>query len=529
MKGMQTAGIPKWPRKFDKLFQIDRIPLWYFLEPLINSAYLPKPFKARWEIEEDIKINRLPSSFDDLKNNLSAFALKKGLIINEKIKFLISRFGKKNLKEIGKGDVLFVALTDQVSEKDGRLEFSDFGRIINSLKKGEKASPLVLVCDSISKNSLFRLRRYDSLLYDHITPEITKESKQLSNELNEKWMTLDEELKVKLFISEGKNYWKFFKNNMDFLFSNELLFTLVKYYLIFKKILKRYDVKVVYLTSLTGFYELSALGAVYKLSRRVVYSSHGYTGIPAGKWKFAKTIVFAASGAEEKRNFLKGGIKKENIFITGSPFYDEIARYRLKKAQKAEKKTIGLLTTALVESKFMEKRRYFELIHETLAQIGSIEEIGKVIIKLHPAEKYRSEYESIAKSLNLRNVEITQGTTKAELYSVIINSDLLIGFGSTALLEGLMIGKDVIHLDMFLENPELYTFRRATSCIDKIENLAGLIKKVLSDKGTKNALKKRREYYLRESFFKIDGRAYERISDLIERISEEMKGGIIHG
>jgi len=406
------------------------------------------------EIEKDIKIHKHPSRFENLKNNIYAFVLRKGLATNEMIKLLISKLGKRNWEDVGKKDVLFVAFTDQVFEKDGRLEFAIFGKIIHSLREGE-ADPLILICDPISKNSFLKLRKYDLLLYSYITPEIIKKSKELANDLNKKWRNLDEKLKIKLFAIKEKNYWKFFERDMDILFSKELLSTLIKYYLTFKNILKKRDIKVVYLTSLVGIYELAILAAAHKLDKKIVYVSHGYTWAPRES-EFIKNIIIAASGPEEKRNFIKGGIKEKNIFVTGSPFYDGIIEYKQKKVQRRAKKIVCLLTTALVESKIMKKKKYFELIRQTLAQVKSVREVGKVIIKIHPRERYKSEYESIVKSLDMRDAEVIQGTTKAELYSIIANSDLLIGFGSTALLEGLMIGKDVIHLDMFLNNPGSY-------------------------------------------------------------------------
>lgn len=512
-------------RKFDVVFQIDGIPLWYFLEPLTNSAYLPKPFKAHWEIEKNIKNNRLPSLLDKLKFNLSAFAVRKGLAVNEKIKFLISKSGEKNLRRVEKKDVLFIASTDQISEKNGKLEFLEFGEIISSLKKDKKARVLVLSCDTFSRNSFFRLRRYGPLLYDYITPEILRESNRLSNELNEKWRALDEELKVKLFTCGGRSYWKFFENSMDFLFSKELLFTFIKYYLTFKEILKKHDVKVVYLTSLIGLYELSALGAVYKLDKKVVHSPHGYMGVPTGKREFLrniKNIYFAASGAEHMRNLLKGGAKKENIVITGPPFLDNIVDYKRERAPKA-KKTVGLLTTILIESKLMKKDEYFKLIRETLAQIKNVKEIGKIIIKLHPREKHRQEYESIAKSLDMKNVEIVQAPGKASLYSTISDSDLLMGFGSTALLEGLMLDKDAIYLEMFATGPIIREFKKATFCVKKTDEVAKVTEKVLTDNRVRKKLKRQREKYLRQAFYAIDGKAHERVADLITSLIEEGK------
>lgn len=507
-------------RRFNEVFRIDGIPVWYFMEPFINSSFLSKPFKPRWEIIQEIKRDKSPSLLDKSRFKLFAFVVKKGLTINEKIKYLISKSGKKDSGEIEKKDALFIASTDQIFEKNGKLEFLEFGKIVNYLKIGKKVRPLVLACDPFSKNSFFKLNRYGPLLYDYITPEILRESKQSSCDLHKKWKILDEEQKIKLFIYQGRSYWKFFENDMNFLFSKELLFTFIKYYLTFKEILKKHDIKVVYLTSFVGLYELSALGAVYKLNRKVVHSSHGYTrGGVMGTWEFVKNILFAAGGEEHRRDLLKRGIKKESIAVTGFPFLDEIVYHRRGRARRT-KKTVTLLTTRLVESKLMGKEEYFKLIRETLVQIRNVKEVGKIIIKLHPREEYKSEYESIARSLGLRNVEVIQEPGKISLYSVINDSDLLIGFGSTAVLEGLMFGKDAIHLEM-LETRPIFEFKKATFCVKKVDEITEAVRKVLTDKRVKKRLRIQRERYLRQAFYAIDGKAHERVADLITHIVKE--------
>lgn len=506
-------------KTFGEAFQLDGIPLWYLLEFLID-AYFPKPFKAPWEIEEDIRRKHVGSFYDRLKHGISSFILRKGILLNEEIKHVIS--GGDHPKENEKFDVLFVQLTPQILKKNGKLVFLESEKIIEALKR-RGIKPLVLVADPVSKNSLLELRRYCPLLYKYQTNEVPTESKLLARTLSRMWKNLDEKTKMKMFEVGNKSYWRYFKLDLDFLFSEEILFIFIKFYLTFKKILKNHDIKMVYLTSLGGFYGPAILGAAHQLERKVLYASHGYTMVPTIRRDFAENVLVMASGAEEKKNFIRGGFKKRNVFITGSPFYDEIVKHKARVKRKADGVSVCLLTTQLVESKLMKKEEYFCLIRKTIKQLSEVNEIKKIVIKLHPAEKYRKEYESIIKSLNLKNVEINQSSTKAELYSVMANSDLIIGFGSTALLEGLMLGKDAIHLDPFLKTPEFYTFREGCVCTRDLENLRILVRKILADKEVKKVLKRKRERYLRRCFYKIDGKAHERIAEVIEKILQKRR------
>jgi hypothetical protein len=500
-------------QKFNEVFQVDGIPLWYFLEPLTKAPQIPKPFRSLEDIEKDIKEDKTPSSLDDLKLSI----LRKSLDINEKLKLWISGVKKEKLGGSNVADILFIAYTNQIFEKNDRSEFLGFGGVINDLEKRD-VKPLVLICDPLSKNSLFKLKKFDNLLYGHLDSEIIKESKRISRELVKKWEKVD---KKSLFTYQGKNYWKFFKNEMNFLFSREILDTLVKYYLTFKKIIEKCDVKLIYLTDIIGIYESALFGATYKLDKKILYSPHGYGGYAVPLYlrkEFYRKILFAASGNEEKGKLLKLGIKKENIFVTGSPFFDEITKY--KKKIKKPKKTVTLITQPLVEDKYVEEKEYFNHIRKFLIQINNVKNVARIIVKLHPREKYISRYESIIKSLGLRNVRVTQELGKDALYLILGGSDLLISTGSTTDIEGMMLNKNVIIIDGLKKGPmgqleKREKYRKAVVVIDKNGDLTATITKVLTNKKMQNKLRQKRKKYLEESSYKIDGKAHQRVADLI--------------
>ena len=519
--------IEKWPERkvdgetFNQTFQIDGIPVWYFFEPLIKQEYLPRPFKSLLETEENARINRGTTWLENLRLRLTSFGLKKGLRVNEKIKWSIA--SSKPVQR-GEKDVLFLCYTNQVVEDEkGKLRPVGFSDVVDALKaRGVK--PIVLFCDPLSKNSFKGLLKFPSLLYSYITPEIIKESNEISQKLNQKWKKIDEKEKAKLFTFGGKCYWQFLKDEMNFLFSREMLATLITYYPTFKKIVKRYDIKVIYLTSLGGFYETLLLAVAYALNKKVVYSAHGYGGryfIVRGE--FLKNVYFAAWGNEEKKRLLQLGVKKENIFITGSPFFDKIAKYKSKKEKPKTGKVITLITQPLVEDKYVGKRKYFNYIQKFLIQIAKVKNMAQIIIKLHPREKYRSHYESIAKSLGLKNVSITQELGKDALYSILSKSDLLVSTGSTTDVEGIMLDKNVIIIDGLAKGPlaELAKkdkYREAAVVIDKNGDLTGVITKALTNKDLQMELMQKRRRYLVGSFYKIDGKAHEKVTNLILRL-----------
>jgi UDP-N-acetylglucosamine 2-epimerase len=300
-----------------------------------------------------------------------------------------------------------------------------------------------------------------------------------------------------------------------------MLATLITYYLTFKKIIQKHEIKVVYLVSLGGFYESLLLGAAYKLDRKVVHSPHGYGDryFIVHK-KLIKNVSFIAAGNEDRRRLLKLKIKDENVLVVGSPFFDKIPEYR-KRRQKIDKKTVVLLTQPLVEEGHVEEKIYFNCVRRFLTQINKVGEVGKIIIKLHPREKFKQKYESITESMGLGNTEVTQASGKEALYSILNKSDLLISYGSTTDIEGLIFDKDVINIDGLKRGPlaELAKrdkYRVAVLAIDKDEDLAGTVTKMFTDKRLVERLRQKRREYVADYFYKVDGKAHERVADRIK-------------
>ena len=503
---------------FNEIFQIDGIPLMDILEPLIKSpAYLPRPFKNLAEIEQAAKNKKYPSIFE----NLMFFALGKGFSINEGLKRLLSA-GQKPKAGFKKRDILFLSFTNQIFEENGNFDFFGFGEVLRDLQR-KKLKPLVLVCDLFS-NPFFKIKKHTNIPdylatpYNYMDKEVIQKSRNMARELHRKWKSID---KSKLFTFKGKNYWPFLKDEMNFVFSEELLFVTLSLYMSFKKIIQVQDIKIVYITG-GGLYERALLAAARKLGKQVIYSPHGYAGSflfsPYSADKF-KDVIFISAGEEQKKELMRWGIRKENIVVTGSPFFDKIAEFKLKKKANELEKVITFLTDDVVESKFMDKKEYFSYVRRYLIHLSRIKNVKKIVIKLHPNEKYKSEYESIVRSLGLKNVEVVQNTKKEILYSILRDSDLLINFGSTACVEGLMLDKDAILIGGILGDfYKIAPYKEAVVLMDKDDDLTRVTNKVLNDKKFKERLKCKREKYLRKSFYKIDGKSHERVADLISSL-----------
>lgn len=498
--------------EFNKIFKIDGIPLGYLLERLIVCGSVTRAFKA-FKLGE---IRRVPNS--DLRTNMLLFALRKGFSINETIK---SKLSVPKREDGDKRDVLFLAFTNQIfrDERD-KLEFLGFNEVVNELKKRGK-KPLVLVVDPVSRNSLFGLKKYDNVLYSYMDRGIFRESNRIARELHRTWENLDEKTKMKMFGIRGKRAWRGIKNKMEFLMSSEILSVIVRYYITSKKIIRNHNVSVVYLTDLNGFYELPLVAAAYKLDRAILYAPHGGGRIRMIMAReFVERITIAAWGEWHRKRL--SGIGKEKVFVTGSPFLDKIARYRVKRPAK-KKKTVLFITKAVYETPAIDKDEYFRYVRKFLRELNETEGVGKIILKLHPMEvgKYIRDYKKVIQSLGL-DIEINQQLEKDTLYSLISNSDLLISYGSVVDVEGMMLDKNVINIEGLGIST---TYKEAVYRIKRDEDLKTAVELVLYDKKTQREVKRKRENYIR-SLARVDGGAYKRVANLVMSLIEKRRGKI---
>ena len=168
----------------------------------------------------------------------------------------------------------------------------------------------------------------------------------------------------------------------------------------------------------------------------------------------------------------------------------------------------------------MEEKEYFDHVRKFLIKINNVKKVAKIVVKLHPRERHKLQYEAVVKSLGLKNVKITQAPGKDALYSILSDSDLLVSYGSTTDIEGLMLDKNVIVIDGLKKGPlaeaaKKDKYQEAVVAIDKKDDLTATITKVLTDKNLQEELRQKRHMYLANSFYRTDGKAHERVANLI--------------
>jgi hypothetical protein len=308
-----------------------------------------------------------------------------------------------------------------------------------------------------------------------------------------------------------------------FVYSKQFIRLFEKYYLIFRNIIKEHNVKAVFLTGLVGLYESALLQLSLDLGIKIFCCQHGFYRNLYPNKKLLKNVIFFASGNEEKRTLLRCGINPKNIFVTGSPFFDKIAKYRKHASKSHGKKTITILTQPLIEDSYIGESEYFDYVRKFLSETASARNVDRIIIKLHPRETHVKQYMSIAESIKSKNIKIATGGDKNDLYKSLSSSTLLLSYGSTTDVEGIALGKDIILINGLkrgnmgvMQRKDGY--RTAVIEIDKDDCLSDCIDHFMNNPQLKRRMMQHRDKYLNENFFAFDGTASARVTNIIERL-----------
>ena len=142
----------------------------------------------------------------------------------------------------------------------------------------------------------------------------------------------------------------------------------------------------------------------------------------------------------------------------------------------------------------------------------------QLVIKLHPAEDQNAPRYKKDKSFN---PVIVDG--KADTYALLYACDLMITRHSTTAMEAVALNKPVIALNLSGEpDPVEYVKEGIALGVYKEEDLKTAIEKLLKDD---SELAKNRAKYIEKYLYKIDGKATERVINLIVKMVEESKKG----
>ncbi|NQV08808.1 CDP-glycerol glycerophosphotransferase family protein [Candidatus Woesearchaeota archaeon] len=226
-----------------------------------------------------------------------------------------------------------------------------------------------------------------------------------------------------------------------------------------------------------------------------------------------KTAVF---GENDKEFLIKhGNYPAESVVVTGNQrddrMFNEKSRYNKesickKLALNPKRKIIVFATDPDIK-----KEKSINLI-KTIS--NSINNNIQFLIKVHPGES-EEIYRKIVKNNNINAI-----ITKHDVYEVLYICDALLNVKSAIGLETTIMDTPIITLNFSGKVPDYidYTEKGVGLEAKNREELKKVINLVLYDEKTKQKLKEARGSYVYEHCYKIDGKASERIANLINSI-----------
>jgi UDP-N-acetylglucosamine 2-epimerase len=216
------------------------------------------------------------------------------------------------------------------------------------------------------------------------------------------------------------------------------------------------------------------------------------------------------------------GIDESRVVVTGRPTYDALIRAEesFKKEQICKK--FGLDPTRKIVVYATENLLPWETQPLVYALCTIMKKLSDVqfVIKVHPSEPSLSLYERVSKDVGVQCLI----TRDANIYEILFVCDLMITGFSTAALDAMILDKPVVTMNFTgLEDPIPFAESGAAIGVYRKEETEQAIRDGLYDEAVRERLAKDREKFVFEQAYKKDGKATERIVDLIEQMVSEKR------
>jgi CDP-glycerol glycerophosphotransferase (TagB/SpsB family) len=478
--------------------------IYHFMNYFItNQAYKKRESSSPKEGLGSIK-------FDNITTHLtrSLFCIKSSLEKNETF--------EKGL------DILFFSRDRfiELNTENGEIK-SDylFWPIIHKIKKGHLDCRMALVSTPFkSVPNIDDIRLYSLIQYS--TPLVLLRSLLFGTRIYLKWRLDRSQIINYLKDNDGEYLISLFDN----FFSLRIFYSLIRDYSL-KKVLKKTKPKVIMsnddVITLKPRKDMENTKFIIMQSASIDEMKEEYKKMFLSSFPLDKLIAdyFLVSGTKFK-DLKKNTKDSKEIIVTGQPRYDILSHadkiYDKNKIFKqlnldSSKKMI-LWTTQTHGFPLDENKKNIFVVYNVVKSLKNVQ----LVIKLHPAEDQNaSQYK---KDKPFEPVIIGG---KADTYGLLYACDLMITRHSTTAMEAVALNKPVIILNLSGEpDPVDYVKEGVALGVYKEEDLKPAIEKLLKDD---SELAKNRGRYIEKYLYKIDGKATERVVNLIMQRIEESR------
>ena len=209
---------------------------------------------------------------------------------------------------------------------------------------------------------------------------------------------------------------------------------------------------------------------------------------------------------------VKNGFERSSLVPTGIPMYDDVFEIleKIKVKPKTDgRKKILLVTHAMFEHGFWTRNQRDSLIRGIVSEISKHKNEISLTVKIHPSSELLSDYQELIRPID-DSIPIHQ---KGDLVEFIQKSDVVVTYSGSSSLVYAIVGKKPIIVcnfynmedDLFQEKGLVHQCKNKSTIISSIEQV------LKSNPATKENI----DSFIDEYFYKLDGRASERIGDSI--------------
>lgn len=229
-------------------------------------------------------------------------------------------------------------------------------------------------------------------------------------------------------------------------------------------------------------------------------------------------------GNAARSQLVEVGLDASRIEVTGAPYLDEFNPTLPNSADNAIRATVGLSSDQqyiLVATSGPGHRTsvaHFERMMDALQQVSEVLEKEHFVVKLHRKDSL-VHYEKWRKAIPTNRLTIVPHDApglSTNIFDWIRNSKVLITGNSASASEALLMGKPVITIDLMNEYKGVdFIDAGATIHCKTADELQKNLVRVVNDPSTFTIEADRTRRYLTESFYKLDGKASERIINYV--------------
>jgi len=182
--------------------------------------------------------------------------------------------------------------------------------------------------------------------------------------------------------------------------------------------------------------------------------------------------------------------------------------------------------TGVTDEMMTQLSRITEEFHKNVIDFALRNPKYKVVIKTKPAKRYLDQPKDIVKKYyggtEINNLTITNN---AKVEDLIVNSSVVLGYNSTALVEGIAANKPIISPDFnaVLGSNNRGVFKDYNDLLNYVTTYDGMEKIILNCKDYYSVAIDRKDQFLEPLIFKNDGKASQRAESAIIETIEERK------